>query len=309
MSEDGPIFGNFKLSLQSAVCHQGDSLNSGHYVSLVRSHEQDTDLLNGESGGKWMRLDDLAKERVAFVDVHEFLQKESPYLLFYQVQPIDGDLGNTGDTWRSPDAEGPPSYAVSESRDSGVADLSLSCHDSFDTNGETLELNRPRREAANLQEQEKLSSMINERPRSIILTGTAEENLRKPSIQLGNDPNFLVAYHENSMRSQSDPRGRPTSSQSQHKRSMSRSLSRLAGKLTKDKLPNGPAVTPADVIDDSTGPFQQPSDVESTPTSNELTRLKENNKEKTNKRSNGHNGHPVKGRQKSQKPDRECTIM
>lgn len=311
MSEDGPAFGNFKLSLQSAVCHRGNSVNSGHYVSLVRSHEQDTDSLNGEFGGQWMRLDDLAKERVAFVDVQDFLQKESPYLLFYQVQPIDGDPGNIVDTWRPPDSEGPPSYAVSESRDSGVADLSLSYHESFDSNGESLDLNRSRRETVHPQEQEERSSLTSERQRSVILTGTAGENPRKPSVQLANDLNFLVAYHEDPKPGQSNSRGRPTSSQSQHKRSMSRSLSRLAGKLTKDKLPDGPAITPADAVEDSTGASQQPSNVVHTATPNEPIRLKKenNSREKHIKRNNGHSGHLVKGKQKNEKPDRECAIM
>lgn len=308
MSEDGPAFGNFKLSLQSAVCHRGNSVNSGHYVSLVRSHDQDTDLLNGASGGQWMRLDDLAKERVAFVDVQDFLQKESPYLLFYQVQPIDGDPGNIADTWRPPDSEGPPSYAVSESRDSGVADLSLSCHESFDSNGESLDLNRPRRGATTPQEQEGRSSMTNERPRSIVLTGTAIENLRKPSIQLANDPNFLVAYHEDQKPNQPNCRGRSTSSQSQHRRSMSGSLSRLAGKLVKDKLSDGPAITLVDAVEDSTGALQQPSNVVRTATSAELMRLKKENNS-TEKHSKRHSGHLVKGKQKSEKPDRECSIM
>lgn len=308
MSEDGPAFGNFKLSLQSAVCHRGNSVNSGHYISLVRSHEQDTDSLNGESGGKWMRLDDLAKERVAYVDVQDFLRKESPYLLFYQVQPIEGDPGNA-DTWRAPDSEGPPSYAVSESRDSGVADLTLSSHGSFDTNGESLDLNRPRREATNPQEQEERSSVTNERPRSIILTGTAIES--KPSIRLAQDPHLLGTYHEDPKPNQSNSRGRPTSSQSQHKRSMSRSLSRLASKLAKDKLPDGPVVTQADAVEDSAGPSQQASNIVPTATSNEPARLKKENnvKEKHNKRNNGHGGHLIKGKQKSAKPDRECTIM
>lgn len=311
MSEDGPAFGNFKLSLQSAVCHRGNSVNSGHYVSLVRSHEKGTDLLNGESGGKWMRLDDLAKERVAFVDVQDFLQKESPYLLFYQVQPIDGDPGHIADTSRPPASEGPPSYAVSESRDSGVADLSLSYPESFDTNGESMELNRPGREAINSQEQEERSSMTGERPRSVLLTGTALENPRKPSIQLANDPNFLLTYHEDPKPNQSNSRGRPTSSQSQHKRSMSRSLSRLAGKLTKDKLSDVPAATLADPVEDSTGTSQHPSSIVPKAASSESTRLKKenNSREKHGKRTNGQSGHLVKGKQKSEKPDRECAIM
>ena len=35
-SDDGALFGNFKLSLQSVVCHRGTSVDSGHYVTLVR---------------------------------------------------------------------------------------------------------------------------------------------------------------------------------------------------------------------------------------------------------------------------------
>ncbi|MCJ1467646.1 hypothetical protein MMC07_006271 [Pseudocyphellaria aurata] len=310
MSEDGPAFGNFKLSLQSAVCHRGNSVNSGHYVSLVRSHEQEPDLLSGESGSQWMRLDDLAKERVAFVDVQDFLQKESPYLLFYQVQPIDGDPGNIADTWRPVDVEGPPSYAVSESRDSAVADLSLSFNESLNSNGDSMDLTRPRREATNPRDQEERSSMTKER-RSIYLTGAAVENARTPSVQLTNDPNFLVAFPEDSKPSQSNSRGRPTSGQSQHKRSMSRSLSRLAGKLAKDRLLDGPAITPVDAAEMTNGTSQQPPHTVPTTASSEPQRLKKENdsREKHSKRNDGHSGHLVKGKQKSEKPDRECSIM
>lgn len=31
-----PLMGNFKLSLQSIICHRGNSLNVGHYISIVR---------------------------------------------------------------------------------------------------------------------------------------------------------------------------------------------------------------------------------------------------------------------------------
>ncbi|KPI42611.1 Acyltransferase LovD [Cyphellophora attinorum] len=37
VTDNGAIFGNFKLSLQSVVCHRGNSVDSGHYVALVRS--------------------------------------------------------------------------------------------------------------------------------------------------------------------------------------------------------------------------------------------------------------------------------
>ena len=91
------VGGNFRLMLQAVVCHRGVSVHSGHYVCLCRS---DTNTAQSRTGSiesdepdedPWMRFDDLARERVTEVNIHETLKKESPYLLFYQVQPIGGD--------------------------------------------------------------------------------------------------------------------------------------------------------------------------------------------------------------------------
>ncbi|KAF1983434.1 cysteine proteinase [Aulographum hederae CBS 113979] len=87
MQED---FGNFKLVLQSVVCHRGSSLTSGHYISLVRT--ADTRPGNDGPAPLWMRFNDLARDRVTYVDIKQALKDESPYLLFYQVQPIQDDL-------------------------------------------------------------------------------------------------------------------------------------------------------------------------------------------------------------------------
>lgn len=77
--DDGTLYGNFKLVLQSAICHRGNSVHSGHYIALVHGEE-----------GKWLRFDDLAlTERVTTVDHKTAFEQESPYLLFYQVQPIE----------------------------------------------------------------------------------------------------------------------------------------------------------------------------------------------------------------------------
>lgn len=312
MSDDGPAFGNFKLSLQSVVCHRGNSVNSGHYVSLVRSKEQDTAPSNESTGEKWMRLDDLAKERVSFVDAQQFLRKESPYLLFYQVQLIDGDAENLSDIWRPAESEGPPSYAESESRDSGVADLSLSFHGSQETNSESQDLNGP----SLLTSQERCdgSSITYERRHSILLAGTTTEGPKQPSSIPGKDPNFLAAYHEDSKLNLANYRGRPTSSPNQDKRRMSRSLSRLAGKLTKDKLSDD-ATIPRDVADDPPMIPQQsfkagPAITAGANPNGSARPKKDNtNKEKQNKWTDGHVGQLIKGKQKSDKPDRECEIM
>lgn len=112
MKENGPLFGNFRLILQSVVCHRGVSVNSGHYVTLCRGKAPIVTGLSSldledESEDPWMRFDDLASERVTYVDIDTALREETPYLLFYQIQPVD-DNGFPND--------GPPSYAEAISR-------------------------------------------------------------------------------------------------------------------------------------------------------------------------------------------------
>nr|POE78534.1 hypothetical protein CFP56_60766 [Quercus suber] len=118
MHEDGPLAGNFRLVLQSVVCHRGVSVHSGHYVTLCRgrlanlhsrcSQTDHNDVSDDEDDeDPWMRFDDLAKERVTNVDIRHALKQETPYLLFYQVQPIDDDGQSIHDL---------PSYAEATSR-------------------------------------------------------------------------------------------------------------------------------------------------------------------------------------------------
>lgn len=112
IEEDSPLVGNFKLVLQSVVCHRGTSVNSGHYVALVRGHASNADSTDRPSSpasqddDDWMLFDDLAHERVSYVDINSAMARECPYLLFYQVQPIE-DVPARGD---------PPSYDEAISR-------------------------------------------------------------------------------------------------------------------------------------------------------------------------------------------------
>lgn len=96
LDADGPLYGNFKLSLQAIVCHRGNSVDSGHYIAIVRGTSAgappaNTDQSVSNPEKYWMRFDDLAAERVTLVDIELALQRESPYLLFYQILPIDED--------------------------------------------------------------------------------------------------------------------------------------------------------------------------------------------------------------------------
>ena len=87
LEKSGP-FGNFKLSLQSVVCHRGNSTHSGHYVALVRGTSS-----SDSSSSYWLRFDDLAPERITLVDIERAIREETPYLLFYQITPVEGDPG------------------------------------------------------------------------------------------------------------------------------------------------------------------------------------------------------------------------
>ncbi|KAK3078029.1 hypothetical protein LTS18_008618, partial [Coniosporium uncinatum] len=129
MEED---FDNFKLSLQSVVCHRGHSLHAGHYVSLVRGDAPNAHMNNTaphrnpetESSdsedvpSKWMLFDDMARNRVRHVDIKQALKDESPYLLFYQVQPIIEEA--------SPDQ--PPTYEEASRRPSDFTAQSTDAH-------------------------------------------------------------------------------------------------------------------------------------------------------------------------------------
>ncbi|TDZ29819.1 hypothetical protein C8035_v004000 [Colletotrichum spinosum] len=88
----------YKLVLQSVVCHRGDSLQSGHYVSFARvapklltdNRRHDLDPPPDYEEAQWVKFDDLDLEsRVTYVDdIKQALKEEMPYLLFYQIVPM-----------------------------------------------------------------------------------------------------------------------------------------------------------------------------------------------------------------------------
>ncbi|KUJ20129.1 cysteine proteinase [Mollisia scopiformis] len=98
---DHPLEGQFKLSLQSVICHRGEAINSGHYVAFIRGTTQaadgdshstrqlsNTDIPPSYSEERWIMFDDNGIPRVQYADIGKALKGETPYLLFYQVQPI-----------------------------------------------------------------------------------------------------------------------------------------------------------------------------------------------------------------------------
>ncbi|KAK6952204.1 hypothetical protein Daesc_006737 [Daldinia eschscholtzii] len=114
--EESGLAAEYKLVLQSVVCHRGDSLHSGHYVSFCRvapklltdNRRHDSDPPPDYEEAQWVKFDDLAIEnRVTLVDdIKQSLKEEMPYLLFYQIVPI---VEVAASSTESTDIE-PPSY-------------------------------------------------------------------------------------------------------------------------------------------------------------------------------------------------------
>ncbi|KAL6713156.1 hypothetical protein ACLMJK_009277 [Lecanora helva] len=334
MSEDGPAFGNFKLSLQSVVCHQGITIQSGHYISLVRSPDPDH---IGED--RWMRFDDLAGERVTYTNVETFLLEESPYLLFYQVIPISSP--SSGGIPDAMSDDQPPAYSESNvSRDSkvdsGVSGLSASPGVSYDSSeGLRPEMQkssfeiRPPSSDTSTSENGKMgrSSMNSERsqPADTNRNGITVPGKEHPTNQL-NGTNNLTAH---SPVSKSLPIGsrNKLSARSDDSKRFSASFSRLAGRLSRDKFDKSSTAT-ADPIPITESPRNSlnlpppPTHHRDLPAlvavtekalaanekSNEKAKLKKEVKEKS-KAAQRESQISGKETGKEEKPDRECVVM
>ncbi|PHH59251.1 hypothetical protein CDD81_3531 [Ophiocordyceps australis] len=120
LEEENGLSAEYKLELQSVVCHRGDSLQSGHYIAFARiapklltdNRRHDFDPPPDYEEAQWVHFDDLnAENRVVFVDdIKQSLKDEMPYLLFYQVVPI---VDMTCPSTEGTETE-PPSYNESK---------------------------------------------------------------------------------------------------------------------------------------------------------------------------------------------------
>lgn len=97
LEEESALSMEYKLVLQSVICHRGDSVHSGHYISFARvnpklltdNRRYDNDPPPDYEDAQWVRFDDLADRRVTYVDdIKDALKQEMPYLVFYQIVPM-----------------------------------------------------------------------------------------------------------------------------------------------------------------------------------------------------------------------------
>ncbi|KAL8306365.1 hypothetical protein RB597_003101 [Gaeumannomyces tritici] len=117
VEESNGLSAEYKLVLQSVVCHRGESLHSGHYVAFSRvapklltdNRRHDKDPPPDYEDAQWVMFDDLqVEDRVVYVDdIKESLKDEMPYLLFYQIVPMMDVTAASVDGTTSTE---PPSY-------------------------------------------------------------------------------------------------------------------------------------------------------------------------------------------------------
>ena len=271
VSDIDPLHGRFVLVLQSFLCHQGKRTDFGHYISAVRSPGE------GVYPDRWLLMDDLAKERISYIDdIRKFLDKEQPYLLFYRVEPIDPNLPTNFE---------PPPYSESTGTDSGIAGFSdAPSRHSLDS---ALPDHRQGRASDDRRQSLALSSAV-----------AGDSNASSTSF-LSADPNHNVGF--------ASRRGSRTSKISSSEGEVSRaankrsslSLSRLAGRLSKEKS-NSSLVAP-DPSTELTGKTSRPTTSDS-PKPFEIA-ISQSRKIPQSHRQG------TLSKQRLEKPDRECLLM
>lgn len=100
--DDSKSSGNYKLILESAICHRGTSISSGHFISVVRRdyhnlHETDDEAYNAT----WYLYDDLHKPKVVEKSFKEIFNSEWPYILFYRLVTYEESESSAGSTLSS----------------------------------------------------------------------------------------------------------------------------------------------------------------------------------------------------------------
>ena len=210
----------FILVLQGFLCHRGLKPDSGHYVSAARCR----DAKDGEY--RWLLNDDLANPRVSHVeDIKVLLQKEKPYLLFYQVEPISA-LGE------------PPPYSDTITSASSVPSTSANFDGSHHSKSET-DTGRTSIDGSVVDDVRGRSSTTSDRRKGLVRSNMPADDT-KTSIT----PKLMAEVSSDSRDggnvSLGDSKMNPSTSsgrqpgRSRDKRS-SMSLSRMTGRLTKGK--------------------------------------------------------------------------
>jgi hypothetical protein len=319
MEEEGPLFGNFKLVLQSVVCHRGVSVDSGHYVAISRAnlpdHHRPGSAHSEDNADQWLLMDDLAKDRVVEVDMKKALKGESPYLLFYQVQPIDealarGDPPPYNETQSELPSEMP---SVDQSTDTlGMTDvITINTETAVEDAdpSEVLQL-----DTANLEDPAGRSSISSNHRNSAVLeelenlSQTGTRGRTAPTTPEDQKLGFLTTSRRNSKNWIGGNKSRPTSQSGESRLSLT--MSRLTGRTSKDKLQGKEAPNQDDQFLVVNGHADGANDGAEAPSpvklgSNSIARSKSRKGKAKDKKA----GDAHEDKKRFKRPDRECIVM
>lgn len=299
LDANAPIYGNFKLSLQALVCHRGNSVDSGHYISIVRGTSPNGDvpiagLEPPEQSKHWMRFDDLAEERVTLVDIDHALKTESPYLLFYQILPI-GEDPSAANIPNAPSSQASDGSTLADQMDFHFEEFasdrpSVEITGPSDNIGQTS-VNPPRRPSIAFSE---TSNPAGLQPRSI-----PSSSPRLATMEETGTKGTRFSRH-GSRSARSNPGSRPGSQPGENR--ISATFSRFAERLSRDKITSDSegdeyALEIDDIVDDmKLGPAAM---------ENKEKRGRGQTKDRERNKGKG----KEKPKEKSKKPDRECVVM
>lgn len=300
------------------VCHRGNSVDSGHYISIVRGtspnvappgSSDDSSQQSTETPKHWMRFDDLATERVTLIDIDHALKTESPYLLFYQILPIDQDPGIANFADKAPSSRASDTTIELEVADISRKLMSIAVEETDDSMTDDPRSARPsvevtgpdgiaaqitdsggRRPSVTFSEAAPNSRQARSVPSSSPrLAPLGEEGSRGPS-----------RFRRGSRHSKSNSASRAGSQTGENR--ISATLSRFAGRLSKDRVTSdgdGEDETDESALyaDDATL-----DDIKLGPSAHD-------SKEKGVKGKSKDRSHKGKTKEKLRNPERECTVM
>lgn len=327
LDADAPIYGNFKLSLQAMVCHRGNSVDSGHYISIVRGTSANPARSDSSSSSDtlempkhWMRFDDLAAERVTLIDIETALKTESPYLLFYQILPInqDASLANLP-------KKAPSSRASDATLDVEMAEFAQKYRtiSGNDTDGSTTEVNsaRPSFEITAPDSPSALAlNSTGRRPSSVIFSETAPTGPQARSIPsmspklapMEEDaPKNAFGFPRRGSRHTKSASGSRAGSRATSQTGENRigaTFSRFAVRLSKDRFTSD---------GEGEGDESAAEGDELAPDEMKLGPAAYDSKEKTSRgrtkdratRGKGKDKSKEKSKEKNRRPERECVLM
>jgi hypothetical protein len=306
LDANAPIYGSFKLSLQALVCHRGNSVDSGHYIAIVRGTSPNIDSPGGSSSDSsepskhWMRFDDLAAERVTLVDIDQALKTESPYLLFYQILPISED----------PAAVNIQHAPSSRASDGSTLGDQLDFTDEVASDRPSVEITGPPEPItptlANPPRRSSLAFSENSNPSGLQPNSIPSSSPRLAPMEEEGTNSWRSFSRRGSRTTRSNPGSRAGSQTGENR--ISATFSRFAGRLSRDKITND-GFNEAGEGDESALDIDEAMDeMKLGPGAHEKEKEKQG-RGRTKDRERNKGKSKEKSKEKSRKPDRECTVM